>query len=66
MGKFSLTKNNYDVVCNRYQGRLKEIKDIIKLMTLKYENELDYGKSMKKLSETSTCLMDDWYILKMK
>ena len=29
---------------------------------MKYENELDYGKAMKKISETSISSLDDRYV----
>ena len=63
MGKIKLnSKNNYDVVFNRYQARLKEIKDLIKMMTMKYDYEVEYGKGMKKIAESNISILDDWYI----
>ena len=63
MGKIKLnSKNNYDVVFNRYHARLKEIKDLIKMMTMKYDYEVEYGKGMKKIAESNISILDDWYI----
>jgi hypothetical protein len=55
-----IIQNNFDIVYSRFQGRIKEIKDVTKIMTLQYEYELDYAKGLKKISETSTSLIDDW------
>lgn len=60
MGNSIITQNNYDLVYNRHLGRIKEIKDFTKLVTMKYEYEIDYGKGMKKISETTTSILDDW------
>ena len=40
---------------------MKEIKDFSKIMTMKLEFETEYGKGMKKIAETSTTLIGDWY-----
>jgi hypothetical protein len=60
VGNNLITKNNYDLVYNRFQARMKEIKDFTKLVIMKYEFEIEYGKGMKKISDTSTYLIDDW------
>ena len=32
---FFIMKNNYDIIICRFQGRMKEIKDLIKIMNMK-------------------------------
>ena len=51
--------NNYDLVYNRYSGRMKELKDYIDLISKKYNIEVDYNNGTKELSEFSINLISD-------
>ena len=58
-----LLENNTEIVHNRFIGRTKEVKDVIKMMTMKCEFEVEFSKGMKKISECSVHLIDDWYYI---
>ena len=51
--------NNYDLVYNRYSGRMKELKDYIDLISKKSNIEVDYNNGTKELSEFSINLISD-------
>lgn len=55
--------NGYDLVYNRYTGRIKELKDFIDMLSKKYNFEVDYSNSIKDVAETSIFLVSEKYII---